>query len=47
MIGSGPGGAVTAQALAAAGREVLWLEEGPHWPLDSCAPFSRAELEQK
>ncbi|MFQ3679148.1 MAG: GMC family oxidoreductase N-terminal domain-containing protein, partial [Pseudanabaenaceae cyanobacterium] len=45
--GGGRGGAVTAQALAAAGREVLWLEEGPHWPLDSCAPFSRAELEQK
>ncbi|MGQ9865522.1 MAG: GMC family oxidoreductase N-terminal domain-containing protein [Pseudanabaenaceae cyanobacterium] len=47
VIGAGPGGAVTAQALAAAGREVLWLEEGPHLPLAACAPFSRAELEQK
>jgi choline dehydrogenase-like flavoprotein len=47
VIGAGPGGAVTAKALAAAGREVLWLEEGPHLSLDSCEPFSRAELEQK
>ena len=29
VIGSGPGGSVVAQALAAAGRDVILLEEGP------------------
>lgn len=47
VIGSGPGGAITACLLAEAGRDVLLVEEGPFLPLESCAPFSRAEMEQK
>jgi choline dehydrogenase-like flavoprotein len=47
VIGSGPGGALTACVLAEAGRDVLLLEEGPWLPLDSCAPFSLEELAQK
>jgi len=47
VIGSGPGGAVTACLLAEAGRDVVLIEEGPHLRLGSCAPFSAAELEQK
>lgn len=47
VIGSGPGGAVTACALAEAGRDTLLFEEGPNLPLDSCEPFSRDEMEQK
>jgi len=47
VIGSGPGGAVTAGILAEAGREVLLIEEGPFLPLESCAPFSREEMTQK
>lgn len=30
VVGSGPGGAVTAQALAGAGVDVMVIEEGPH-----------------
>lgn len=47
VIGSGPGGAITACLLAEAGRDVLLMEEGACLPLDSCAPFSLDELEQK
>ncbi len=47
VIGSGPGGAITACLLAEAGRDVLLLEEGPFLPLESCVPFSQAEMEQK
>jgi len=47
VIGSGPGGAVTAALLAEAGRDVLILEEGRHLPLESCEPFTVAEMEQK
>src|SRR5206468_7568428 len=47
VIGSGPGGAVTAGLLAEAGRAVVLVEEGPHLALDSCPPFSRAEMVQK
>ncbi|MCX8092189.1 MAG: GMC family oxidoreductase [Verrucomicrobiae bacterium] len=47
VIGSGPGGALTACLLAEAGRDVLLLEEGPCLPLDSCPPFSLAELARK
>lgn len=47
VIGSGPGGAITACLLAEAGRDVLLIEEGGHLPLSSCAPFSREEMLQK
>jgi choline dehydrogenase-like flavoprotein len=47
IIGSGPGGAITACLLAEAGRDVLLIEEGPFLSLDSCAPFSLEEMLQK
>ncbi|HWF20315.1 MAG TPA: GMC family oxidoreductase N-terminal domain-containing protein, partial [Verrucomicrobiae bacterium] len=47
VIGSGPGGAITACLLAEAGRKVLLMEEGDYLPLESCAPFSKDEMVQK
>jgi choline dehydrogenase-like flavoprotein len=47
IVGSGPGGSVTAALLAEAGRDVLLLEEGPRLPLESCKPFSLDEMVQK
>lgn len=47
VVGSGPGGAITACLLAEAGRDVLLIEEGPFLPLTSCPAFSRLEMEQK
>lgn len=47
VIGSGPGGAITACLLAEAGRDVLLVEEGDHLPLSSCEPFSKTEMLQK
>jgi choline dehydrogenase-like flavoprotein len=47
VVGSGPGGAITACLLAESGRDVLLIEEGPLVQLDSCSPFSREEMEQK
>jgi choline dehydrogenase-like flavoprotein len=47
IIGSGPGGAITACLLAEAGRDVLLIEEGKHLPLSSCEPFSLDEMLQK
>jgi choline dehydrogenase-like flavoprotein len=47
VIGSGPGGAVTAYHLAQAGRSVTVLEDGPYLALDSAPSFSRGEMEQK
>jgi glycine/D-amino acid oxidase-like deaminating enzyme len=47
VIGSGPGGSITACLLAEAGRDVLLIEEGPHYELESCTPFSMQEMEQK
>jgi len=47
VIGSGPGGSITAGLLAEGGCNVLLLEEGELYPSDSCAPFTRAEMEQK
>jgi choline dehydrogenase-like flavoprotein len=47
VIGSGPGGAITACLLAEAGRNVLLIEEGEYLSLESCEPFSKGELAQK
>lgn len=47
VIGSGPGGAITACLLAEAGRNVLLIEEGDYLSLESCTPFSRMEMVQK
>ncbi|NJK36681.1 MAG: GMC family oxidoreductase, partial [Oscillatoriales cyanobacterium SM2_3_0] len=47
VVGSGPGGAITACLLAEAGENVLLIEEGSFWPLESCEPFSPAEMIQK
>lgn len=47
VVGSGPGGAITACLLAEAGRDVLLIEEGPYFTQESCAPFSREEMLQK
>jgi choline dehydrogenase-like flavoprotein len=47
VVGSGPGGAITACLLAEAGRDVLLIEEGDYLSLDSCVPFTRDELVQK
>jgi len=47
VVGSGPGGAITACLLAEAGRDVLLIEEGPFLPLHSCRSFSQQEMEQK
>jgi len=47
VIGSGPGGAITACLLAEAGRNVLLIEEGDHLSLSSCTPFSTEEMLQK
>jgi choline dehydrogenase-like flavoprotein len=47
VVGSGPGGAITACLLAEAGRDVLLIEEGPHLSLESTPPFSSSEMQQK
>ena len=47
VIGSGPGGSITASTLSAAGKDVLLLEEGANLRSGSCAPFSREEIAQK
>jgi choline dehydrogenase-like flavoprotein len=47
VIGSGPGGAVTACLLAEAGRDVLLIEEGPAFPPGSVPEFSLDEMVTK
>jgi choline dehydrogenase-like flavoprotein len=47
VIGSGPGGAITACLLAEAGREVVLVEEGPWLALDATEPFSPEEMRRK
>ncbi|SVD33597.1 uncharacterized protein METZ01_LOCUS386451, partial [marine metagenome] len=43
VIGSGPGGSITASALAEAGNEVILVENGDYLKLNSCSPFSIEE----
>jgi len=47
VIGSGPGGSITACLLAEAGRDVVLLEEGSFHAPGSCAPFSLDEMVEK
>ncbi len=47
VIGSGPGGSITACLLAEAGRDVLLIEEGPFAPPGSTPAFSVHEMERK
>lgn len=47
VIGSGPGGAITACLLAEAGVDVLLVEEGPFLPLSSSKSYSSEEMDQK
>ncbi|HUP84187.1 MAG TPA: GMC family oxidoreductase N-terminal domain-containing protein [Acidimicrobiales bacterium] len=47
VIGSGAGGATTAATLAAAGKEVLVVEEGPWVDPDAIEPFSMEEMVTK
>ncbi len=47
VIGSGPGGAVTACLLSEAGRDVLLIEEGSDEAQSSCEPFSAQEMQAK
>ena len=47
VIGSGAGGAATAATLAAAGRDVTVVEEGPWIDPDALEPFSLEEMAAK
>ena len=47
VVGSGPGGSVTAWTLSSHGKDVLLIEEGAHRKLDSCRPFGIDEMLQK
>jgi choline dehydrogenase-like flavoprotein len=47
VIGSGAGGATTAATLAAAGRSVMIVEEGPWVDPDAVEPFSLEEMVMK
>lgn len=47
VIGSGPGGALTACLLAEAGKRVLLVEEGPLFSQASCKQFSLEEMVTK
>jgi choline dehydrogenase-like flavoprotein len=47
VIGSGPGGAVTACTLAEAGRDVLQIEEGSYFPPETPPAFSLQEMVAK
>jgi choline dehydrogenase-like flavoprotein len=47
VIGSGPGGATTALMLARAGHDVVMVEEGGHFSIDSAPSYSIEEMDQK
>jgi choline dehydrogenase-like flavoprotein len=47
VIGSGPGGALTAALLSEAGKKVVLIDKGAYLPLTSCEPFTIDEMTQK
>ena len=47
VIGSGPGGAITATLLAEAGIDVILAEEGPHIPVGKVPSYSLQEMDLK
>jgi choline dehydrogenase-like flavoprotein len=47
VVGSGPGGAISAALLSEAGLKVMLIERGAHLPLSSCVPFTLDEMTQK
>lgn len=47
VIGSGPGGSMTATVLAEAGLDVLLVEEGEDLTVDSAPSYTMAEMDQK
>lgn len=47
IVGSGPGGSMTAAMLAEAGQDVLVVEEGRHLHVDSSPDHSLAQMEEK
>jgi len=47
IVGSGPGGSVTASRLARAGFDVLLVEEGPDTRSSDVSPYSSAEMDLK
>ena len=47
VIGSGPGGAMTAMLLAQSGRDVILLEEGQNIPLAQVPPYGLEEMDLK
>jgi choline dehydrogenase-like flavoprotein len=47
VVGSGPGGSVTAATLAKAGFDVLMVEEGPDARARDVVPYSSAEMDLK
>jgi choline dehydrogenase-like flavoprotein len=47
VIGSGPGGAITACLLAEAGRDVVLIESGSYFEPEMEARFTAAEMERK
>ena len=47
VIGSGPGGSITASLLAENGYNVILIDSGSNYRLNSCMPFTQEEMEQK
>ena len=47
VVGSGPGGAITAYLLAQSGQNVLLIEEGNVFKSDAFVPFSLEEINKK